>query len=117
MSWMLPCVPCQQSLQPLSEEEKRKILAQLFELKSCREALKQYRIYVERDIKLDESTKAVTDRAIELEKKATAIAEKERDLYKSQAEFYENAWKVVKKKKGFGCILKSIFTLGIARCR
>jgi len=45
-----------------------------------------------------------------------AARTKERDLAAEKAKFYEDAYRAAtKKRSGFGCKLKRIFTFGIAR--
>ena len=72
---------------------------------------------IERDQKQDEEERNNAKRALELEQAATAVAQKERDLALEKAVFYESLYKgVTKKKGGFGCTIKRIFTFGFARC-
>jgi hypothetical protein len=106
----------QQDSSPLSDNEKRQILGQLLELKSCRVEAATYEKYTEREHQQDAREKANYERSLELERQATAIAEKERDLNKDRAAFYEQAFKSVTKKPGVLCRLARFFTLGIARC-
>ena len=106
----------QQDSSPLNDSEKRQVLGQLLELKSCREESSAYRQYVERDRQQDAREKTNYERSLELEKQATAIVEKERDLYQDRAAFYEQAFRSVTKKPGALCRLARFLTLGIARC-
>ena len=73
-----------------------------------------------------EKEKALWAERIEMERKAyelsvqrVAITERERDLQAEKAVFYQNALNVCNsnKHRSFGCTLKRIFTLGLARCR
>ena len=102
---------------PLTEPEKRQILRQLIELEAAREQIRAYSDYVDRDRQADERERANWQRAVELEKQAAAIAVRERDLAEERAKFYEAAYRALAKKPGFGCWMKRIFSLGIARCR
>jgi hypothetical protein len=86
------------------------------ELKEARKEILAYQSYVERDSEQDIREKQLSERELAIERKATALAEKERDLYKDQASYYKAAYDALKKKPGFGCTLKKVFTLGIARC-
>jgi hypothetical protein len=86
------------------------------ELKSCRESIKTYDSYVTRDAEQDFREKANYERAMELEKQATALMQKERDLAQEKASIYEQLYRSATKKPGIGCRLARIFTLGIARC-
>lgn len=106
-----------QTARPLIEGEKRQVLDQLYELRACRNQVTTYDQALKSDRKLDEMERANYDRALELEKQATALAQKERDLEKEKAAFYEQAYKALTKKPGAWCSVKKIFTLGMARCR
>lgn len=122
VAWTVPCVAFQQNSTEqqsaqLNEAEKRRILAQLYELQSARQTLVLYSDYIKR---LDDQAKREQDlcvRTVDLEKKATALAEKERDLYKDQANTWQQMYKVATKKPGWTCILKRIVTLGLGRCK
>ena len=117
--WCAPSALCQQSLpeQPLKPSELRQILAQLYELKALRQQVAEYEAYVARDQEQDARERLNADRALELERQATALARKERDLAQEQAALYKQLWEASKKKSGgFGCVMKKIFSLGIARC-
>jgi len=106
----------QQNSQPLSDSEKRQVLGQLLELKSCRQESSIYEKYVEREQQQDAREKANCERSLELERQATAIAEKERDLFKDRAAFYEQAFRSVTKKPGVLCRIQRVLTFGLARC-
>jgi hypothetical protein len=108
---------CQQTSQPLNDEEKRQVLGQLLELKSCRESVGYYEQYVSRETEQDLREKLNWERALELEKQATTLAQKERDLAAEKAKFYEGLYRSVSKKPGIGCKLIKIITLGLARCQ
>lgn len=107
----------QQNSQPLSTEEKRAVLLQLYELGTCRQTVLSYEDFIKRDREQDESERALSSRALELERQATALMAKERDLAAERATFYEQAFKSVTKGRSAGCWIAKVFTLGIARCR
>lgn len=115
-SLILPFAVCQQTSQPLTEAEKRTILSQLVELQACRAQLAAYSDFVSRETQLDLQAKANFDRALELEKQATLLAQKERDLAQEKANLYENLYRSVARKPGWWCKLRRILTLGITRC-
>lgn len=117
MSLTLPCAISAQNSQPLTESEKRLILGQLGELRTCRQTVVTYEDYIRRDREQDARELELSKRALEVEKRQVSIAEQERDLFKVQAEFYMNAFKAVTRKPSFWCRLKRIFSFGIARCR
>jgi hypothetical protein len=101
---------------PLSDSEKRIVLGQLYELRACREQVVSYEQYVARDTEQDARERENSARALELERQATALAQKERDLALDKAAFYEQALRTVTKKPGKWCWFKRFITLGIARC-
>jgi hypothetical protein len=107
----------QQNSPPLNDEEKRQVLIQLYELRSCRESVNSYGQYVSRETEQDAREKVNYARSLDLEKQATALAQKERDLAIEKEKFYEQLYRSVSKKPGIGCRLKRIFTLGLARCQ
>ncbi len=101
---------------PLNEVEKRQVLSQLYELKSCRDQVSTYSGAIEQDRKLDEKERANYERALDLEKQATSLAQRERDLEKERAAFYEQSYRALVKGPGIGCRIARVLTLGIARC-
>jgi hypothetical protein len=114
---MGPYVLSQQNSPPLNDSEKRRILGQLYELKSCREEVSAFGEYSSRDLEQDSREKANYERALELERQATALAQKERDLAQEKAAFYEQAFRSVTKKPGIGCRILKAITLGLSRCQ
>jgi hypothetical protein len=107
----------QNSQDPLSPEEKRQILGQLYELRSCRDQVKTYEQFVSRDQEQDAREKANFEKALELEKQSTTLAMKERDLAQEKANLYEQLYRSVAKKPEAGCRILRVVTLGIARCK
>jgi hypothetical protein len=65
---------------------------------------------------LDVQEKANADRALELEKQATALAQRERDIERDRANTFESLYRSVTKKPGIGCRVARALTLGIVRC-
>lgn len=114
---MTLCAGYPQNSQPLSEGEKRQILLQLNELRSCRQTVLGYEEFLAREKEQDERERANMSRALELEKQATGLAQRETAIQKERADFYEAVFKSVTKGSSFGCVVKKILTLGIARCR
>jgi hypothetical protein len=101
---------------PLTPDEGRQVLSQLYELRSARQTIKIYEQYVSRDTEQDAREKANADRALELERKATALAEKERDLAQDKANYYEQAYRSVTKGPSGWCKFTRVLTFGIRRC-
>ena len=102
---------------PLTPDEGRQILGQLLELESCREGSAEMARYIERDRELDARDRATWERALELERRATGLAEQERDLAREQAALYENLYRGMTRGPGIGCRILRVLTLGIHRCQ
>jgi hypothetical protein len=79
------CAQSQLISPPLNDGEKRQILGQLYELHSCRDEVRAYRDYVSRDTEQNSREKTNADRALDLERQATALAQRERDLERDRA--------------------------------
>lgn len=58
----------------------------------------------------------IATRELETEKARTALAQKEAADQKERADFYAESFKQTTKGKGFGCVLKKVFTIGLAPC-
>ena len=102
--------------QPLGEGEKRLILQQLYDLEACRSQVAGYADFVSRDKALTDREQENWQRSLDLEKQATALAEKERDLAPDRAKTYEELYRSVVHRPAIGCRMKQLFTLGLARC-
>jgi hypothetical protein len=101
---------------PLTPDDGRQILGQLYDAKACREEIFSYRDYVERDRAQDERAQANVDRALEIEKKATAIEKEKAALAQEKAAMYEQLYRSGTKGPGVGCRILRVITGGIARC-
>lgn len=123
----MPCVFAQENSQtpsvPLNEPEKRLIVEQLVQCTSIAQQLAEYQKFVETNKDQIENMKVSYEQALQVEKRMTALAEKERDLAQKerdlaleQANFYREAYRLVTKKPGIGCRIARILTLGIVRC-
>lgn len=116
---MAPFALCQQNspAPPLTEPEKRTVLLQLYELQTARAQIQTYDQFIQREKDQDQKERDNWARALELENQATALARQEADLEKERADLYKGLYDTVRKKKaGFGCVVKRIFTLGLSRC-
>ncbi len=102
---------------PLTPDEGRQVLGQLLELGSCRAETRELTGYVERDRDQDAREKTTWERALELERRATGLAEQERDLARERASLYEDLYRGVTRGPGIGCRILRVLTLGIHRCR
>ena len=94
---------------PLNEQELRSVHGYLLELQSCRKDLTIYEKYIQRENELDVLEKAAAQRALELEKQATA-------QQKEKAEFWEAAYRAATKGPSLGCRIWRALTIGIHRC-
>jgi hypothetical protein len=101
---------------PLTPDEGRAVLGQLYELRSDRDEVKTLESYISRDQEQDAREKLNADRALELERKATELAEKERDMQKDKAALYEQLYRSATRKPGVGCRIARAVTLGIYAC-
>lgn len=73
--------------------------------------------HIERDQEQDARERATWERALELERRATGLAEQERDLAREKAALYEDLYRGVTRGPGIGCRILRVLTLGIHRCR
>jgi len=100
-----------ESSTPLNAEEKRLILIQLLDLKSCRATVETYEDQIAKE-------RPFGERALEIERQATELARKERDLALEKARMFKQLYSSVKPgKTTFGCVLKTIFSEGLYRCK
>jgi hypothetical protein len=72
--------------------------------------------YAARDREQDARERVNWQRALDLERQATQLAQRERDLQAERAAFYEQAFKSATKRPGVGCRILAALTLGIHRC-
>ncbi len=91
-------------------------MAQLYELQACRGQVAPYEEFVDREKEQDQRERENWQRSLELEKQATALAQKERDLALERAALYEAQFKSVTKRPGLGCRILAAITLGVHRC-
>lgn len=93
-------------------------MIQLYELRSCRDEVGLYKRTMESETEQRAREKAMHDRELELEKQATDLMRRERDLALDKAGHYQSLYEAVKKKPGgVGCFFKRFFTFGIHRCQ
>lgn len=102
---------------PLTPDEGRQVLGQLLELGSCREEVRELSGHIDRDREQDARERATWERALELERRATGLAEQERDLAREKAALYEDLYRGVTRGPGIGCRILRVLTLGMHRCR
>lgn len=84
---------------------------------SCREESAELAGHIERDREQDAREAATWERALELERRATGLAEQERDLAREKAALYEDLYRGMTRGPGIGCRILRVLTLGIHRCQ
>lgn len=120
MSLMMPyacsCADWQLPPQPLTEAERREILHRLVQLESALAENRIYAAYIERESALAKKEQANSDEAIRLANEAARLAQKETELERQRADFYENAYKALSKGRSKKCWFLKVITIGLARC-
>lgn len=106
----------QSSSDPLTEQEQREILLRLDELKLARQQITLYERNLEAERVQVIREKEWQQRQEQLWQREKELLGRERDLYKGKAEEFEKAYLAAIKKRGWGCKLGKIFTIGIYRC-
>lgn len=100
----------------LNEADKREILIRLTELKVLREMVELQKQYIENDKTQDVKKDEIHTRETRLLNEKVLLFEGYNKQLQDQVEFYKKLLDASRKGLGFGCVLKKIFTLGIARC-
>ena len=113
---------CQDALEadpgaPLTLDEGRRILGQLYELQSRRIEVETLREYIARDHEQDDRERATAARAVELEREAVRLATAERDIMREKAELYESLYRAITAGPSLGCRIARAVTIGFYRCR
>lgn len=108
--------PSQQIVPPLTDDELREIVVRLFDLGSA-----WAEIDAERAARIQEEELAVKERAfheqqLALEQQRRELVEKDRDVQRLRGDFFEGKAKSLEKKRGAGCWIAKILSLGLARC-
>lgn len=101
----------------LTEAERREILLRLGELEFARQRIALQQDYMTKEHEQDQREADLSRRELAAEKQATALAQKESQLWKDQAETWEASYRSVTQKGGVGYTFCKIFTLGLARCQ
>lgn len=100
-----------------SETEERLILTQLKELEIRRTQINDCETALSDNVtscaKINESYKL----SLSLEQENTKTAQKERDVYVKERDFYKSAYDTCKTKRTTGCWVAKIFTIGLWPCR
>ena len=73
--------------------------------------------YIQRDAEIDERERATAARALELEREATRLAERERDIMRERGDLYEQLYRAVTAGPSVGCRIARVVTIGMYRCR
>lgn len=107
--------PVQQ--EQFSEQQLREILSGLRDIRSAWAESEVLRATIVQYKQILESERQLADRRVETEADRTKLAEDRLALEKERAAFYEQAFRTVTRKRGAGCWLKKIVTLGLSRCQ
>lgn len=105
-----------QDASPLSNDELRETAENLIEGLANRERVAAQAEILRQMEALAERTEAVHLKELEAEQRLRAIAERERDEERRRGDELDRLLTAVTRKPGFGCVLKKVFTLGLARC-
>lgn len=93
------------------------ILEQLRELQDSRLIIDAYEEYIQRDREQDQRERDNWAEAVALEKERTKLAKAEVAIEKDKSDMYLNLYNACRQKRGgIKCLVKRIFTLGLARC-
>lgn len=111
-----PPEPSSPESAPLSEDEIKSLILFTERFTLQVEAERILREALAREQEFAAKERAIAAREIETERARTALAEKEAADQKERADFYAASFKQVTQKKGFGCTMKKIFTLGMGAC-
>lgn len=94
------------------------MLWQLYELEAARVKIASYEDWIVREKDLYEREKVNWQAAIENERKATDLAREQTKLAEDKALLYKQLYEsLLPRKRSVGCILGTIFSLGIYRCK
>jgi hypothetical protein len=105
------------SVQPLSPEELRETLVNLLEGLADGERVIALNEFIKMQRELMDRERESLQRQIELEKELRGVVEKERNAERARGDQLDKLLsEALKKRGGFGCAMKKLFTIGIARC-
>jgi hypothetical protein len=117
MTWTSSRLNAQDAPVPrLTEDDLRRVVIRLYDLGSAWAQVDAQHAAIDQLQELAEKERAMGERELQLQKERTAIAERQRDLEKQRADFAEAKGKALGKGKGVGCMVKKVFSLGLARC-
>lgn len=101
---------------PLSPDELREGILRIEQgILSAKESDLLRRSIADREA-LAERERALAARELDTEKQRTGIAEEKAAVEKVRGDFYEQAFTTATQKTSFGCRVKRILTLGLAKC-
>ena len=101
---------------PLTSSELRETLSRLIELQASRARVLAQAEHIDRLEQLHARELELHAAQLKLEQQRTSIAERERDVEQSRADQYEDLLEARNRGRSAGCVMKKIFTFGIARC-
>jgi hypothetical protein len=101
---------------PLSASELRETANNLLTGLAAIDRAKTLQDYIDKlnDLSMREAT--LHAQQLDVQRQLIDIANRERDVEKSRGDQFDTAIKSLTRKRSFGCSLKKLFTIGLARC-
>ena len=103
--------------EPLTPNEGRLILGQLYELQTRRAEVETLRAYIERDREQDERERKLVDIQLDNINEKLNLVYIQLDIANERAKLYESLYRAVTAKPSFGCRVAKVVTIGLYRCR
>jgi hypothetical protein len=105
-----------QDVAPLTAEELRETLVNLLEGLAAMDQVRIQDGYIQQLMELDVRQEELHQRELEVERQLKQIAERERDVEKQRGDSLQQVISTMTRSRSFGCTLKKVFTIGLARC-
>ena len=103
--------------EPLTIDEGRLILGQLYELKSRRQEVETLRKYIDRDAEQDNRERELVHIQTALMNEKLDLVHKSAELQRERADLYETLYRAITAKPSLGCRIAKALTVGLYRCR
>jgi hypothetical protein len=101
---------------PLTTNEGRQILGQLYELRTARAEIHALEENIARDKEQDAREKQIAEKALDLQRQGTELEKQRTALATEKAALYEQMYRSIAKGPGVGCRIARALTAGIYRC-
>lgn len=109
--------PVQDQTEGLTEEDKRQILQNLYEVEQLRLKVAQLEAFIAKDAAQDQREREQDARDLAISKRELAASQAETKLWEDKYNAYKAAYETVSKKGGVGCFFVHLFTLWLVPCR